>query len=843
MEAAALPLGDLQAFLAGYRPLPGTHDLAVDGQGRVRPAFADIVHRYAVLGRSNLAEVNRDIRRRLQATGVAFNVYARPDDKKAAWDLDLLPIVLDHATWARLEAAVVQRVRLLEAVLRDLYGRQRLLRERVLPPGLVYGNADFLYPCSQWPQPPRSFLTTYAIDVALTADGEWVVLADQTDAPTGQGWVLASRLALAQALGPLFLEAGVRRLVGYVGQLGDVLRAAADDDGRTVILSDGPEDPNYFSHAFLARYLGLPLVESADLTQRGGDVFLKTLEGLQRVGVVLRKRAGRQLDPLHVPGFGGWGTPGLVDAARMGRVRFVNALGSGVLQNRTLGPFVERVCRHVLGEAPLLEDAPVRWLGDPHARREIVGDGAWSLGSMTARHDPGVRATDRLDNDGSAGLARRLDREGHRWVGELPTRLATAPCWRDGRLEPVPWAMRIFACVSGDRVSVLPGALGRLAGAPATTSLPSGFGSKEVWITAAPDEPPVAALLSHRISRVEVQRSARDLLSGTAEALFWLGRYTERAEATLRTLRAVLVRVVEAGPSQAMAPLLLHLVNAHLDSEPEGATASRRLAAGINALMYGLDGAHGLPSILAAVQRNATLARGVLSQDSWSVLNALRTDRRWQAEAASILAQPPLELVDDSIYRLVAFSGTAGEHMTRNDAWRFLDMGKRLERALQMVDLLGRGLEPPPEVDPEAALAAMLEVGDSYMTYRARYVALPMPIPVLDLLFLDETNPRGLIFQVARLEEAMADLPAEGPYRSPVLRTSLALLTRLRLLDSRDLLPSRTPEDGPPLAAELEIVRTALETVSDQLARAYFVLAETPTTTFSTRRAATDVMP
>lgn len=837
MDAALAPSRELLDALGGYRPAPGTYDVAIAADGRVRAPFVSFLERFAALGAEARGDLQRDVRRRLQATGVAFNVYARVDDRKAAWDLDLLPVILDHATWGRLEAGVIQRVRLIEAVLRDVYGRQRLLRERVLPPALIFGNPQFLYACTQWPQPPRPFLTTYAIDVALDAQGEWVVLGDQTDAPTGHGWVLASRLALAQTLGPLFLESSVRRLVGYVGQLGDALRATGDDDGRTVVLSDGPEDPNYFSHAFLARYLGLPLVETVDLTQRGGDVFLKTLEGLQRVAVILRKRAGRELDPLHVPGYGSHGTPGLVDAARLGRVRFANALGTGLVQNRTLGSFGEVVCQHLLGESPLLRDAPVRWLGDPDDRRRTLGDPGWRFDRMTARHDPGVHDLDRLDNDGSAAVARRLDREGHRWIAERPTPLATAPCWRDGRLQPMPWAMRIFAAVDGERIHVMPGALGRLAGEAAAIALPSGFGSKDVWVAAAPNEPPVPALLSHRISRTEVRRSARDLLSGTAEALFWLGRYTERAEAALRTLRAVLVRLVEAGPSEAMTPLLLHLVEGHLDGEPEGETPNTRLALAIHGLLYGTDSPLGLAASLAAIQRNATLARGVLSQDSWAALNALRTDRRWQPPAGPVLAQPPLAMVDDALGWLVAFSGTAAEHMTRNDAWRFLDMGKRLERAWQMSDLLPRGLLPPAGMDAEAALAAVLEIGDSHMTYRARYVALPMPVPVLDLLLLDETNPRGLIYQVVRLEEAMAELPAEGPYRSPVLRTVMALLTRLRMLDARELLPPRPDEDVVPLETEVEIIRAALETVSDQLGRAYFVLAETPTTTFSTRRA------
>ncbi|MEO1089081.1 MAG: circularly permuted type 2 ATP-grasp protein [Pseudomonadota bacterium] len=823
------------ALLDDYRPHPGVYDECVDERGQLRPHWRPFVERFAALAPPARNDLERLVRRRLQAAGVAFNVYAQPDDERASWDLDLWPTILSVDDWAALERAVVQRVRLLEATLTDLYGRQGLLRQKVLPPALVFGNRDFLYPCSQWQDLPVPFLVNYACDVARDADGRWVVLADQVDAPTGQGWVLASRLALGQAMGPLFLEAGVRRLTAHLNRLGEALRAGGEEAGQTVLLSRGPEDPSYFSHAFLARSLGLPVVEAADLTQRGGRIFLKTLEGLQPVGVVFRKRAARELDPLHLPGFGGRGTAGLVDAARLGNVRVINALGTGVLQSRTIGPFAERLCRHLLDADPLIADAPVRWLGDPDQRTATLQDPSWSLSPMTARHDPGARGAAELDNDGSPAVTQLLAREGHGWVAEQPVTLGTVPCWRGGRLEPVPWAMRLFACVSADGVHLLPAALGRLSSTAASAGLPSGAGSKDVWIAAPPDQPPLAALLSQRMASTTLQRGERDLLSGTAEALFWLGRYTERMDSTLRMLRAVLARLLEAGTAAETAQLLLHLVRLHLDEEPEGDTTLARLGHAVATLLHAEDCVDGLAGCLQGIQRNAILARGVLSLDSWNALNALRTDGRWRQSWRSALSQPPVELVDDALRMLVAFSGTAAEHMTRNDAWRFLDLGKRLERALQVAELVSRGLRTPPGVDRDGALSALLEIGDSYMTYRARYASLPMAVPVVDLLLLDETNPRGLVFQVERLEATLAELPHEGPYRSPAQRSVLGLLTRLRKLDARDLVNDEGKAE--PLATEAQAVRTALEAASDQLGRAYFLLAETPTTTLSARRA------
>ncbi len=823
---------DVRALLEGYRPQPGVYDECVDGDGRPRAHWRPFLERLAAVAPAARDDLQRSLTRRLQASGVAFNVYARPDDRKAAWDLDLMPVILSGDDWRLLLAAVAQRVRLAERVFDDLYGPQRLLRERVLPPAAVFGNAEFLSACAGWDRPPPNAIATYAIDVARQADGRWVLLADQADAPTGQGWVLASRIALAQTLGPLFLQSGVRRLAGYAAQLNECLLRAAGDEGRAVLLSAGPEDANYFSHAFLARYLGLQLVETQDLTQRDGRLYLKTLEGLQSVGAILRKRPGRELDPLAVPGFGGTGTPGLLDTARLGHVRVLNAIGAGVVQNRAMAPFAAALARALLDEAPVLGEAPFRWLGDAASRFEVMGSPAWQVTSLTARQDPGAIEGAKPSTEPGPVLARQLVREGHRWIAQRPLPLATTPCWRAGRLEPMPWAMRLFACVVDDRVHVLPAGLGRLSPRPATVGLPSGAGSKDVWVLAEPAEPPWPTLLSHRMERVRLQREARDLLSGTAEALFWLGRYTERAESTLRTLRAVLVRLMDAGAAAATANLMLHLAAVHLQGPPAGETPAERLAAALVELLQKPDSPHAIAACIGAIQRNATLARGVLSQDSWSALTALVNDRRWRQSLGPVLVQPPLDLVDDAIRLLVAFSGTVAEHMTRNDAWRFLEIGKRLERALQVSDVVGTGVRPPETADVEAALAALLEIGDSYMTYRSRYVTLPMTVPVLDLLLLDETNPRGLIYQTLMLEQALLDLPSEGIYRTPAQRRVLELNTRLRLVDAMALDPTVDPQ---PLAALLGDVNRALQATSDHLHRAYFLLAERATTTFSGR--------
>jgi uncharacterized circularly permuted ATP-grasp superfamily protein/uncharacterized alpha-E superfamily protein len=830
-----------ERLTTGYRPLAGIFDELVGQDGQPRPHWRPFLERFEAIGADGREVIGRTTEQKLLESGIAFNVHADPDDRQAAWRLDLLPVILDAADWRVLEAGLKQRARLIEAVLQDLYGPQRLLRSGVLPPALVFGNPEYLHACSGWPQPPKRFLHVFACDVARDGAGGWRVLADQIDAPAGNGWLLASRVALSQGLGELYLESRVRRVASFYARLQSGLQAAAPgDDGRIVVLSPGSEDPGFFSHAYLARYLGYALVEPADLTERDGQLYLKTLEGLQRVDLVIRKVAGRFADPLNLPNRTGGGTPGLVQAARLGRTVIANALGAGVLQNRALAAHANALAETLLGEPSSLREATALWLGDPDAQAQVLAEPGWVVSRLTARHDPGV-VGDRVDPlprlpDDDA-RRRFLAREGHLWIAERPTPLPTTPGFDGRALRPVHWAMRAFVAIDDEGCHVLPGGLVRQAADAAVVGLPNGHGSKDLWILREPDDVLAPSILTRRFAAVHLRRTGRDLLSRTAENLFWLGRYTERAETVLRVLRAVLSRLIEDGGPDRQPELLETLLAIHLPGMTTAEGSPRaRIGQALEALLHHHEPPYGMRRSIDGSRRNATLARGVLSQDGWRILNALFNDRRWRKGARPVLAAPPIDLVNDAIHQLVAFAGTAAENMTRNYSWRFLDIGTRLERALEMVEvvaaLAGRRHAG---VDETMALTALLEIGDSYMTYRSRYAVTPMPIPVIDLLLLDESNPRSLAFQLVALEGHLAALPHDGPYRPPALRKVLGVLTELRLAD-----PDRLVEDeaGERLQAFFSRARADLGAVSDLVGRAYFVLAETPTSTFATRRGA-----
>lgn len=849
--SAASLTAPVPALVRAYAAMAGRagHDELIDARGRVRSHWRRFTDGFQALGPGGREAAAEATRRNLRESGIAFNVYADPDDRAHAWRLDLLPVILPTGEWARLAAGIVQRARLIEAVLADLYGPRRLLLDGTLPAALVLGAHDHVRP-QHGLSSEAGFLTAYACDVARGVDGRWVVLGDQADAPIGNGYVIASRVALSHGLADLFMACHTRRLAGFYMAMQTALQAACPrDDGRIVLLAPGPESPSYFSHAYLARYLGYTLAQAEDLTVRDDTLFLKTLDGLQRVDLLMRKQAGASLDPLSMPGSGLSGVAGLVHATRQGKVRITNALGAGLAQNRALAAWSRALARSVLGEDLLIEDQEALWLGEPDSRRRVLAEPGWLLAPAHARNDPGapVRtlAPDGMKAAEREALAARLAREGWRFVAQRPLTFATTPAYDEGRLVPVPFAIRCFVARTVAGFAMLPGGLVRMAGSPAGVDLPNGFGSKDLWITAEAAEPQPASILRATMREVHLRRTGRDLLSRTADNLFWLGRYAERAEGIMRLLRSVLVRVLEDGRPDAdprMLAALLDLVASRGPDtsleEPAGSTAALEELASV--LMFE-PREHGLRDSLDQLHRTATLVRDQISHDAWRMLATLHVDRRWRPAERRAATTAALELLDDGIRALSAFAGTEAENMTRNFAWRFLEMGRRIERAAQLV-LLAQELVPARasgaedrQVDP--GLHLLLELGDSFMTYRSRYMMMPLIAPVLDLLVLDETNPRSVAFQLAELERHLGCLPNDGPHRSAEQRLALKLVTRLRLADVDELVRpgpdgTRTPMTG--LLAELA---GELPELSDRIVQSHFAHADAQQVTVAMRRA------
>jgi uncharacterized circularly permuted ATP-grasp superfamily protein/uncharacterized alpha-E superfamily protein len=858
------PLGADPA--APYRPRAGTHDELVDEHGEVRPHWAPFLAHLGQLGPEEIGRRWVRAQELIHENGVSYNVHGDIQGMDRPWPLSPVPVVLSTEEWTALSAGLIQRARLLERVLDDLYGPQRLIAEGLVPPALVFGNPGFLRPCQGQPVPDGRWLPLYAVDVVRGPDGRFRVLSDRTQIPTGAGYALENRIIVGRTFPEAFRACQVQRLAHFFRTMRDSLARLAPrnrDNPRVVVLTLGPSDPTYFEQAFLAQYLGYPLVHGGDLTVRGARVYLKTLGGLHAVDVILRRVNDELCDPLELRPDGMGGIPGLVQAVRERAVALANPLGSGFAATPALLSYLGPLCRHLLGEDLRLASVDTSWCGDEGGRKRTVasvqaGDPlvlkpAFSLSQtqplFVAGMDPAARAA----------LAGRVQADPAGWVAQEQVTLATTPALVDDptpamrdQMEPRHWVLRCFLVGTSDGHVVMPGGLTRFAPSPETleVSIQRGGRSKDTWVGSGGPVPSFS-LLRPPTARIALSRGGADLPSRVGDNLFWLGRYAERAEGLARLGRVIAVRLGDQPADAAPAAELAALVRALAALAGLGETVVPDPAPGVlgaweavvMAALRDVGPGFGLAATLRALQRVARECRDRLSGDSWRVLMRVAVSgpgglRPSAADAAKAVAvansnddrpgrktERPAALLpalDNLVVMLSALSGIVGDSMTRGLAWRFLDMGRRLERAAGLVTLLAATLDRTAEREGPL-LEMVLEAADSGMTYRRRYLNQLAAAPVLDLLLTDETNPRAVIFQVNNMVEHLAGLPHDTTVavRSPEQRLALELRAELQLADVEALAEAGPGGVRAALVSRLERWGKALPALSDSMAASY----------------------
>lgn len=806
----------LLPLLRDYGPIAaGRTDEGFSAPGTPRPHWRAFYDWMSKAGPGGFNAVSAELDRLRAESGVAF--AAAPRAERA--ETDTLPVILAAEDWAALERGVLQRARLAEAALADIYGPQRMIAERLLPPGIVFGSQAFAAHCAGWATPPKNWLFVYEADVARTAEGRWVMLSDRLDTPLGDGWLLANRIATSQAFAETFVDLGVRRLASHYAEFQAFLDQMLGWEGRLALLTGGEKDPRFFSHAYFARYLNAALIEPADVTVRDGAAFVKTLAGLKKLDVLLRGVPDIALDALHRPQTAAPGAPALSIAARAGNLAIGNAIGSAVFAYRALAPYAPQLAESLLDEDLILGDARALWLGVEAARAQVLDElPFWRIERLTRGGvETAMPAATEANKD---ALASHLARFGERYAAVATPRLAHAPVWRKDALVPREWMMRVFACRTEAGWSVAPGGVASVV-EPGHPPPALGFG-KDVWVlmdeTGAPSQGP--SLLSNRLAGAHLRRTGRDLLSRIADDIFWLGRNAERAENTLRILSVVLRRYLSGNRVDADPEVLATLVESHAVPRP-GADPIARVREAVRDLISAPNQPWGLGATLPALRSSAIRARAAVSEESWRHIDRLCSDLRWRDGLDLRRPADLARLIEDSIRLLAAFAGSAQENLTRNFAWRFLEMGRRIERGYEAARvaerLLGRA-----QAAEETYLRAWLTLSDSAAAYRSRYMMTPRAAAVLDLLFLDESNPRALAFQLVQLEDVLAQLPTETPYRRPEHRRALALLTELRLIDADQLTVADDAGRRMALVQLCKRCRNDLSEISDLIARAFF---------------------
>jgi uncharacterized circularly permuted ATP-grasp superfamily protein/uncharacterized alpha-E superfamily protein len=830
------PMSDL---LADYPRNAAVYHELLDASGRVRPHWQALLAHLQRCSPTQLDQRQALLARQIQENGVTYNVYADPDGADRPWELDLLPNIIPAEEWQQLAAGVAQRATLLNAVLADIYGPQQLIADGLLPAELVYGHNHYLWPCQGLQPPGGTWLHFYAVDLARAPDGRWWITADRTQAPSGAGYALENRQIVSRAFPELYRDLRVQHLAGYFRTLQETLALQAPSDGETplvVLLTPGRFNETYFEHLYLARQLGYPLVEGSDLTVRDGTVYLKTLAGLKRVHALLRRLDDDYCDPLELRSDSALGVPGLLDAVRQGRVLVANALGSGVLESPGLPGFLPAICERLFGEKLQLPSIASWWCGEPPVLDEALGklDQLLFRGAFPSQQYVPQFGPD-LDEKQRRELAERLRQRPYAYVGQERPLLSHAPVWdaAEGRLDKRPIGMRVFAVAGPDGYRVMPGGLTRVAAsAGATTlSMQRGGASKDTWVLGARHASSEPWQWVRALGVADVVRSDPYLPSRQVENLFWFGRYCDRCEGSARLLRVMLARYVDDGDDPAAlqaAVAVAHGLGLLPDAKaPEGdgeeAVAELSLEQRLVQAVVGKDWPFSLRANLQRLHWAAASVRGKLSRENWQALVELHKEAQ-ALDSEEVDPGELLEFLDRLLMSLAALSGFALDDMTRDDGWRFLTIGRRIERLQFLSESIAVFLADPAARDP-AALAWLLELGNSSITYRTRYLASAQLIPVLDLLLLDGQNPHAAVFQLRQLQRSLEilgerfELAAEPDL--PALDAALNAwdLGRLEATPFSDGDPAAQAE----LADLLQTVASAAGQLSDQLGLRFFV--------------------
>ncbi|WP_111430915.1 circularly permuted type 2 ATP-grasp protein [Rhodobacteraceae bacterium DSL-40] len=789
--------GPAARLIADYHALPGVPDELLDGNGQIRPVWTRFIEHFARISPDDLALRFGRGEQYLRDAGVFYRQYDPHGSTERGWPMARIPVLIEEAEWNHIAAGLRHRAELLEALAADLYGPNRLVAGGHLPASLIAGSREWLRPLVHVPPRGGNYLHFIAFEIGRGPDGTWWVLGDRTQAPSGAGFALENRVATSRVYSDFFTESHVHRLAGFFRTFRDTLHGlSSGPESRLAILTPGPLNETYFEHAYIARYLGFVLLEGEDLVVEDGRVMVRTVAGLEPVSVLWRRLDSAYADPLELDANSRLGTPGLVSAVRQGSVTLVNALGTGVLETRALLAFMPRISRELLGQPLEMPNIATWWCGQPAERAHVQANletmmiGPALSTRLPFESDETTVLGRKFHGQAGASVAAWLEKDGADLVGQEAVTLSTTPAYEDGRLVPRPMSLRVYLARTQQGWQVMPGGFARIGRSDdaSAIAMQRGGSAADVWIVS--DRPVDTETVQGGSGRPYTRPMPAVLPSRAADNLFWLGRYTERAEGALRLMRAYHIRLAETADPDS--PLLVHLEE-HLKT-------------------VGLDAAHcvpaGLLSSLDGAINSAGKVRDQFSTDGWAALADLaKTSRRFSrtlspgddtARAMSVLLR-----------KITGFAGLVHENMYRFTGWRFLSIGRSLERSISMASLLSCLADAEA---PEGALDLAVEVGDSVMSHRRRYSVFTSRETVLDLLGLDSLNPRSVLYQLTELRNHISFLPNAESHGQ------LSELSRA-VLQVHTSLAVQTP--GTLDALMLNVLRAEIEALSDLIGATY----------------------
>lgn len=812
------------------------HNEVYDADGQVRPHWQKFLNALRTVSPLEFGRRNAQADRMLRENGVNYHSATDGGEGARPWRLDLLPMITTSADWSTLELGLTQRARLLNLLIADIYGPRKMIDEGILPPEVLYANPEFLRPFCDIRRSDLNPMFLYAAELARSADGQWWVMADRSEAPAGPGFALENRIVSSRSMPSAFKQIQVERLAPFFAKLQNALRRRLPrptESPRIVLLSSGPTHPYYFEDVYLARYLGYTMVEGGDLAVRNDVVFMKTLSGLVPVDIVLARCAESGLDPLELGGYAAHGVPGLLNAMRSGNVTISNTPGCGIVGAPVFMAFLPQLCQRLLGEPLRMPSISTWWCGDPVSLHQVLSRMHELVLKPAFQKSGGeeVIVAD-LTAEDRQKLVSRVQSEPYAWVAQEKIARSGVPVWTEGGVRCGHAAVRAFLVEDENNWNLMPGGLIRIAPdtGPMQLSVAAGDGSKDLWVLADRKVDPVS-LLTPRDMPAELRRTSALFPSRVADNLFWLGRSLDRCDFLGRLVRALAERLIgEGNVDMTEIKFLARALSEMGQLEPgfvvDGMESQLpSLAEALPLAVYDPNEYGGLARTVKDLTRLASLVRDWISPDTWHRINvtseAFRATPAKEWHDLADVVSSSNTLIGD----LASVSGLISDGMNRGPSWRFLELGRCIERAGATARMLITAELKRGPVSP-SLLKTMVEILDVRMTYRFRYRENLQRNAVLDLAITDDTNPRSLAYQIDRLVSHVDRLPGyeARPLRSEEMRLVMEAAHAVRMLTTEDLAAS-TPKA---VLAALKTVDDSMTRLSDTLTNKYLVHSGVP---------------
>ncbi len=757
-----------------YATRLGSYDEMFSKANNILPHWQHFIHALENMGTQEMEKRRREAQRLLHENGVTYTVYNDATSTTRPWQLDPIPLLLSASEWQNIEAGLQQRAQILNLLLHDLYGKQHTLKNGILPAELVFAHQGFLLPCMN-SLPDKQHLIVYAANLARGANGNIWVLNDHTQAPSGIGYSLENRSVIGQVMHDLFADSKVLRTTHFFNALQKALIQSAphnQDDPHIAVLTPGALNETYFEHAYLASQLGFSLAQGDDLTMRDNKIWLRTLEGLQPVDVILRRIDDSFSDPLELRGDSQLGVAGLLQASRQQQVSIANPLGSNALENPGILAFMPNLCRYFLNEELRLPSIATWWCGQPKERDFVISNlDKMVIKSVNRNFQNPSLFGHQLNNQQRDQLIRAIKARPYAFIGQERVTFSTAPTLINDKIKARNAVIRCFAVYNDDEYTFMPGGLTRVSldKDQFNVSNQSGAVSKDTWVLADDDDllktPPIFLKTTQHTTAISEPLSSR-----AADNLFWVGRHFERIISSTRLFRTILYKQanVMSGYDRENNECLLVLLRSltHLTVSYPGFIGK--------SFEHSNEHYQEMMSLFKDQQRHGTLAnnihafyqtafniRDLWSQDTWRSIDGIQT--YWQNQVINAPQPHPAHHLPELSTRLAAFSGLTAESMTRESGWLLLQLGRRLENALSIIALLrSTVVQQRDESLQNQILEAVLLATDSSSIYQRRYrsvIRLPM---FLELLLMDQTHPHSLLFQLQKLQQYIELLPGQA---------------------------------------------------------------------------------